>query len=280
MKNVLFLLTVLLTTMMSCMDNAANPSSAAVEPGTDPNFQIVANKDVGLTTFNRKVVVFDIDIYAVDGVADVNLLHAANLLAQYLDNNEDGTVDDQKVWDAMKNDRAFLVMWKNESDLNMDLPTGREGQDLGNDETHTEWHTSKTGSFDAALEEVLHLVTHVGYARAYPEVFGEMAGTTLTNAMDKARGGRFNSIPNTYPAGAWYTYDDQSCNYDCMATEYMYWAMTSLLGAQANRLNEIKGEWTLNTPAKLESEDPDVYALLTDNDYKLPTVLPDGTYKR
>ncbi len=274
-------LTLILFLLFGCKnDSDTTPEPGVVDPGSDPNFTIVSNTDNGFSAFNRKVVVFDIDIYAVPGVEDGKLLHAANLMAQYLDNDEDGTVDDLNVLNAMKAAGAFMVMWKNESDLeNINPPSGRDGQDLGNDETRPQWHASKAGEFDAALEEVWHIITHAGYANAYPSVFGEMAGTTLSNAMDLARGGRFTSIPNPYPAGAWYTYDDATCEYDCMSTEYIYWAMTSILGAQDNRLNEIGHEWKLNTRQKVEQGDPAIYALLTSADYRLPTVLPDGTYK-
>ena len=90
--------------------------------------------------------------------------------------------------------------------------------------------------------------------------------------MDLARGGRFTSIPNPYPAGAWYTYDDATCTYDCMAAEYIYWAMTSILGAQANRLGEIEQEWKANTLAKVQQMDPAVYELLTDPQYALSLI--------
>lgn len=271
-----------LTLVFGCKnDPDTTPDNGVIDPGNDPNFTIVANSDDGFSAFNRKVVVFDIDIYAVAGVEDAKLLHAANLMAQYLDNDEDGTVDDINVLNAMKAERAFMVMWKNESDLeNINPPNGREGQDLGNDETRPQWHIDKSGEFDAALEEVWHIITHAGYAKAYPTVFGEMAGTTLTDAMDLARGGNFTSIPNPYPAGAWYTYDDRTCDYDCMSTEYIYWAITSILGAQQNRLAEIGHEWKLNTREKVEQGDPAVYALLTNTNYNLPAILPDGTYKR
>ena len=34
----------------------------------------------------------------------------------------------------------------------------------------------------------------------------------------------------TYPDGAWYTYDDQTCEYECMAIEYIYWGVATYLG--------------------------------------------------
>ena len=72
---------------------------------------------------------------------------------------------------------------------------------------------TRRGRFDATLEEVLHLITHAGYAHVYPEVFGEKPGTQIAKAMDQARGGHFRRVPRSYPAGAWYTYDDRSCDY-------------------------------------------------------------------
>lgn len=56
--------------------------------------------------------------------------------------------------------------------------------------------------------------------------------------------------------------------------------MSSILGAQANRLSEIQNEWKLNTKAKVEATDTRIYTLLTNEVYHFPTVLPDGTYKR
>jgi hypothetical protein len=88
-------------------------------------------------------------------------------------------------------------------------------------------------------------------------------------------------VPNTYPEGAWYTYDDQTCDYECMATEYLYWALTSMLGAQQapDRCTEISREWRLCTREQVEAQDPAVFELLTDPQYKLPTRLPNGDYR-
>jgi hypothetical protein len=278
-QKMLFPIFSLLLFMACSKDN--NAPATDINPGNDPNFTIVAHSDEGLSSFNRKVVVFGIDIYAVPNVEDAKLLHAANLMAQYLDNDEDGTVDNQAVLDKMLEEKAFMVMWKRESDLNISPPDGREGQDLGDDETNPFYVSSgKTGRFDAALEEVLHIITHAGYAKVYPEIFGESAGSSIANAMDIARGGQFTSIPNTYPSDAWYTYDDNTCEYDCQVTEYHYWALTSILGAQETRLEEIGHEWKLNTKEKVQNQDEAVYQLLTDPQYSFPTVLPDGKYRQ
>ena len=133
--------------------------------------------------------------------------------------------------------------------------------------------------FDASLEEVWHIVGR-GWEITYPEVFGTEPGTALTDAMDKARGGRFLNIPDRYPDEAWYHYDDWTCEYECMAGEYFYWCLTSLLGGQdyPGRAEEIANEWELPTPESFAAGDPATFALLTDPRYRLPTRLPDGVY--
>jgi len=247
-----------------------------IDPGTDPNFSIVSNSDDGYAMYNRKIAVFGVPVYAHKKVDDSKLLHTANILAQYLDNDEDGIVDNQIVLDALISSKASIGMKKNSSSW---VQTPQYAQDLYGSETIPEWHSNgHTGAFDASLEEVLHVITHSGYANAYPNIFGEVVGTSISSAMDIARGGQFTEIPEPYPSNAWYTYDDQTCEYGCMVTEYMYWALTSILGAQKNRSDEIGHEWKLNTKDLVQTSDPAVYSLLTDSAYNLPSILPDGTY--
>ena len=169
------------------------------------------------------------------------------------------------------------MIWKKQSDLEK-LNTEKGGQDLGADETVPLWHKNG-GTFDASIEEVWHLISNYGYAKVYPASFGEKS-SLLTEAMDKSRGGHFEKIPTEYPQGAWYRYEDETCNYECMVSEYFYWSLTSLLGAQAGRYDEISHEWSLNTPELLKEKDREIYGLLTDKKYKLPTKLPDGKYGR
>jgi hypothetical protein len=269
-----------ITFFQSCKEDTK--ATELINAGNDPNFTIVAHSDNGFLSFNRKVVVFGIDIYAVSSVEDTKLLHAANVMAQYLDNDEDGTVDDQLVLDKMLENKVFMVMWKNENDLdNIEPPSDRQGQDLGNDETHPNFVSNgRMGEFDASLEEVLHIINSAGHSATYPNAFGQRVGSDLANAMDIARGGQFITIPKHYPANAWYSYDDQTCDYaSCQTIEYLYWAITSILGAQENRLNEIDNEWRLNTRQKVEGTDTAIFTLLTNPIYKIPTILPDGTYR-
>ena len=102
----------------------------------------------------------------------------------------------------------------------------------------------------------------------------------LSKRLDAALGGHFVTVPRTYPDGAWFTYDDESCDYGCQMTEYIYWAMTSILGAQSkpHRRREIEHEWRLPTRELVQQRDPDIYRLLTDPKYGFPTRLPDGKY--
>ncbi len=274
----LFLSCILLI-FFSCIKG--NNRSQIIDSGNDPNFKIVSNNDPELSRFNRKVVVFGIDLYAVAQVEDSKLLHAANVMAQYLDNDEDGLVDNLLVLNKMIENKAFLVMWEKETDLNIDIPSGRIGQDLGNDETNPSFVSNgKKGLFDATLEEVLHLINNAGHSNAFPEAFGQNPNSELSKAMDIARGGQFFDIPSVYPKNAWFSYYDETCDYEtCQTIEYLYWAITSLLGAQENRLNEIGDEWKLNTADLLKKTDLRIFELLTNPKYKMPEILPDGNYK-
>ncbi|MEM7256654.1 MAG: hypothetical protein AAF404_04620 [Pseudomonadota bacterium] len=230
----------------------------------------------------KSVSVFGINIRATAGVEDNLVRHAASILAEYLDNDEDGVPDNQLVIDNMVQRDATLVMARDFAELEAiesQVQATEYWQDLLADETIP--NGSVSGEFDASYEEVLHLITHVGYANAYPESFGEQPGSTLANAMDTARGGNFQQVPASYPAGAWYTYDDTTCEYDCQVTEYVYWALTSMLGAQefTGRLAQIEQEWRPNTRELVQSTDTAVYNLLTMPQFALPTRLPDGTYQ-
>lgn len=260
-----------------------------------PDFAVLPIPEEGRVSvfrpqFTKHVEVFGVLVVASEATPDAKVRHAANVLAQWLDNDEDGKPDDAKVHAALVREGAFLVMFASEREAERSRfdPEGLEesgfrmGQDLYGDETLPGGppHVKRQGRFDATLEEVLHLVSN-GWVAAHPKAFGYGPGSRLTDAMDRARGGRFRRIPRRYPREAWYHYDDRTCDYQCQAAEYLYWALTSLLGGQdyPGRAEEIADEWECATAAKLQERDPAVHALLTDEAYKLPKKLPDGTYR-
>lgn len=231
-------------------------------------------------TFTKQIEVFDVKIYATDGVDNTNMIHAANVLAEYLDNNEDGIIDDANVHAHLKDKKTFLVLFKDEDEESESGFIWSFQQNLFNIEIFPEG--SSPGKFDATLEEVLHLITDYGYAQAYPDVFGLKKGSQIALAMDTARGGYFKEVPSSYPSNSWYHYDDDTCNYACMVTEYFYWALTTKLGAQeySGRYNEIQDEWEVSSSANLQTVDPTINNLLQTYQTSaiLPSVLPDGNY--
>jgi hypothetical protein len=237
-----------------------------------------------LNGFTKQVDVFGVHIYASANTPDDKMLHAAKVLAQYLDNNQDGIPDNQRVVDAMVKRGVTLVMARDEEEMrsfNNNLYTSGPSpyQDLFVGETRP--NANARCVFDGTLEEILHPITDVGYSDAYPGVFGVTPGSEVAKAMDIARGGHFEKTPKVYPENAWYSYYDKTCTYGCQVTEYVYWALTSMLGAQdcPGRFEQIKNEWKLNTREKVKAGDPGIYKLLSDPKYKFPTVLPGGNYQ-
>ena len=236
--------------------------------------------------FDQYVNVFGVHIVATDGVPRDRLLHAANVMAQYLDNDRNSLPDDPMVVEQMVAHDAVIIMPATQSDallLYLKLPLhilrAGVGQELYGEETVPPGQAGTFGRFDASLEEILHLIQNTGYAQAYPETFDSTHESELLRLSDQARGGTFDVPPVTYPAEAWYHYDDETCDRACNADEYFYWALTTLLGGQADRCDEIAREWEPCTAEQLRKVDPEIVALLTDPQWKLPTELPDGSYQ-
>ncbi|PDH40278.1 MAG: hypothetical protein CND83_05480 [Rhodothermaeota bacterium MED-G19] len=265
----------------SCQDNYEN--CLDLEYGTEYiKITGVSESDKNYFKYFCKTSdVFGIKIYATENVDNDKVLHAASILAEYLDNDEDGTADNQRIINKLVDKKAWILMVEGEEESRAAIRFPiRNSVFL---ELYDEEVSIINGNprFDASLEEILHLITQHGYAEVYPNKFGENKNSEIANAMDEARGGYFKNVPNSYPSSAWYTYDDKTCNYSCQITEYTYWALTSILGAQEypGRLEEIQHEWRLNTKEKVKNGDQLVYSLLTDPEFKFPTNLPDGRYR-
>ncbi len=268
----------------SIKQSAVEPTAPFIDLSIQP---IPENAHPAFQVFDKFIDIFGVHIYASQQVPDIKAIHAATVMAEYLDNDEDGQPDNPAVLAMLRDNQAALIMFGREGD-----PAERRFEDKAEDlfdrgvalqnlyAFETIPNGASRGEFDATLEEVLHLITHAGYAYAYPDIWGEIPGTAVAEAMDVARGGHFEDVPRSYPQDAWYSYDDRTCDYGCMVTEYIYWALTSILGAQdfPGRFEEIEHEWKLNTRKKVLQTDPSIYDLLLDPTYKFPSELPDGNY--
>jgi len=251
-----------------CFDIEANPNP------NDPAFGM----------FSKYVNVLDcIHVYAVASISDEKVLHAAAVAAELLDNDEDGIVDDSLIENALMEDYTVMPIFHSEYssaiDDFFDNFEGCAGAILFRDEIDP----SAPGYWgsDASVEEILHTINSCGHVEVYPAAFSlEPNSSLLTEAMDVARGGQFLTVPDEYPEEAWYHYDDWTCDYECMAMEYLYWCIVTNMGILADEqtCQGIADEWEPCTPELFEATDTLMYNIVTDPAYKLPQLAPDGNY--
>ena len=115
---------------------------------------------------DKYVNVFGIHIFASLTTSEDKLSHAAGVLAQYLDNDEDGVPDNTQVLSQLVSRSVFIIMPGTEAEmegLEMDMVDEagyRFGQDLYGEETKPDFLVdgkinAPDGSYyDGALEEI------------------------------------------------------------------------------------------------------------------------------
>lgn len=267
------LITLALTSTLSAQNNVC----FTIE--VNPN-----SSDPALSVFTKYVNVYGCGIYAEAGVVDSKVLHAAAVWAELIDNDEDGIADDPALLAELQNNNALMPIF--ESDGNAAMNTffnNYSGSGVAAVLWQTEMDPSQTGHWgdDATVEEILHTINSVGHASIYSSAFSFSPNSSLLSAaMDTARGGQFTTIPTPYPASAWYHYDDNTCDYGCMAIEYVYWMIVTNMGIldDPTTCSGIANEWEPCSQSLLQSTDVLGYALITDPQYKLPQNAPDGNY--
>ena len=257
---------------------AQNTVCFNIEPNPNPN-------DLALTPFTKYVDVLGcFSIYAESTISNAKVKHAAAVAAELLDNNEDGIVDDPLIEAQLINKNALMPLFFQDGNSAMDIfEYNYNGDGVSAVLYNNEIDPAQTGHWgdDATVEEIMHTINHVGHTNVYPAAFSMQANSSLmSTAMDVARGGQFMTIPNPYPASAWYHYDDNTCDYECMAIEYIYWAQVSNMGIldDPQTASGIANEWEPYNATLLQSMDTLMYALITDAQYKLPQIAPDGNY--
>jgi hypothetical protein len=164
---------------------------------------------------------------------------------------------------------------------------------------------------DASYEEILHLITHVGYAEELPLIFSEeySDASSIAISMDLARDdiarelekpSLINGWDYTGHENAWYKYTDNTCDYNCMVTEYTYWTIFSALGGMEHLKDVLmySEEYKCLSTTEFKiggvcEHDTGIVSLYGSgahigsdnkldpnlNPYNLPTQLPVGDYK-
>jgi hypothetical protein len=226
-----------------------------------------------------------IHIYAESNISDEKVLHVASVAAELLDNNEDGTVDDPLIEASLTELNTIMPVFQSENGNSIDTFFDNLGDDgcTGAVLFRNEIDPNQPGHWgsDATVEEVLHTINSCGHVEVYPSLYAlEPNSSYLTGAMDIARGGQFITMPNSYPDEAWYHYDDWTCEYDCMAMEYLYWCIVTYMGilSDAQTCAGISNEWEPCTPELFESTDTLMFNLVNDTENMLPQLAPDGNY--
>jgi hypothetical protein len=263
--------------LLPLLGNAQNIVCFTIDPNPNPN--------IAFSGFTKHIDVLGcFSIYAESSISDAKVLHAAAVAAELLDNNEDGIVDDLLIKMQLQNKQAFTPIFAYEGSSAEDLLFNNyQGDGVSAVLYDNEIDPTQPGHWgdDATIEEIIHTINAVGHTNVYPNAFSLQPNSSLmSNAMDLARGGQFMSVPNSYPPSAWYHYDDWTCDYECMAIEYMYWAIVSYMGIldDPQTAQGIANEWQPYNAALLQAMDVLMYNLITDPTYKLPLLAPNGNY--
>ncbi len=237
------------------------------------------------------VNVFGIYVISHSSIPTEYVEHSANVLAEFMDNDADGVMDDPEVHRFLVENNFVVPVWTEA--LREEVFTSLRGtfceDNLGWAASmyygHDDWAfggIKQAGTWDTNLEEIWHVIS-VGWYNTYPEYFGDRTGSRLADATDTARGGHFLTVPNSYPEGAWYSYDDYTCDYSCQIHEYFYWILMANIDAldpaYTNKCADSEDEWYICTKEELQEIDPKAYDLLNNQGFKLPTRIPNGLYR-
>ncbi len=266
----IFCLTVLLHAQNEvCFEIEENPNAG------DPAFQC----------FSKYINVLDcFEVYAQQNISDEKVLHVAAVAAELLDNDEDGVVDDEALFSELQNQQALMPVFTYDGNSCMDeFEDHYNGDGVSAVLFRNEIDPAQPGHWgdDATVEEVLHTINHVGHVSIYPDIFDLSPNSSImSDAMDIARGGQFLEVPNNYPESAWYHYDDWTCDYECMAIEYLYWCIVTDMGIldDPKTCAGIANEWEPCSPELFESTDITMHEVVNNSEHKLPQLAPDGNY--
>ena len=161
---------------------------------TPPDFEILTpRQDEKAADIEKVVEVFGIRLMALKGVTDRDLVLSATVLAQWLDNDEDGKPDNRKVQSELQRQHSRMILgvgfdrsigpwhekkqrflrYESAPTYGLDVTTINHSRyGLEPSAYSDDWMIEEPlMAPDAATEETLHLVTDVGFAGVYPADF-------------------------------------------------------------------------------------------------------------
>ena len=218
--------------------------------------------------FVKSAVVFDaVTICGTKSVPDDKLSHAAQVAAQWLDNDQNGRVDEPRLLAELRDTRPVLVMSargfpSRAIDKIMDRLDQRVGQDLAADETAP----ARRDARDASQEEIHHLIVNAGWMPLAPQLFSDRRAmrSALYAAWQEAERKRL------------YAYNDWTCDDSCKVVEFFYLATAAYLGSAIDVEHD---ELRVKTRSALRQKLPQVTAVIETKDYAYPRRMwPDGIY--
>ena len=231
--------------------------------------------------FPYAIIWNSIPIFGTANVSRNALLHTANILAGYFDNDYDGVIDNSTLYAEFSDGLKGIAVYANTADeTNITAQLGSwklRTTSLYENEMNNFQGDSVNGNRDVTLERLLrYFIIEKGYTQAYADL-SVSRPTDITAAMDLARGGyQAGGLPNySYPPFAWYT-DPTGLQYDQLVYEYLYLSISSYAGSQAWRSsdNNLLLKWSTYTRALLESTDTTIIPIIESTTYNFPVTQP------
>ena len=269
--------------------------------------------DCGIDKFFDKYInVYGVTIAAMPKTPVPEIIHAAKIYAQLIDNDENFHPDDIKIYQYHQEDhkgRNSLIVLVDNKLMDKKWIGFKPGQKFWVPAQalrpgHSGVGHSRDGEMDIAVEELFHKYGK-SLQSVYPQDFGlpdEESGdtwaSTLTDAMDTARGINRTVKPVNnrwiYPESAWYTYDDTSCGWSCQVDEYLWHVWATNIGyyemltrppdvpkeesKTKGWCENIRFEWDLCTREDLKDRDLLAFNLINSTRYQIPNRIPFGEY--
>ena len=211
-------------------------------------------------------MVFDlVTICVTKEVPEDKVRHAAQVTAQWLDNDQDGKIDEKRLRPFLLENRPVLLMSADGFNL---LQFNAIEQGLGNriGQDLSAAETAPRQARDASQEEIHHLIFTAGWVQAFPRAFSEIPEDSsklfLAWRLAEKKG--------------LYHYDDPTCDAECKVVEFFYLVTAAYLGSQIDVAHD---ELFLKTRTRLKQKLPEIITLIESGAYAYPRYIwPDGKY--